>query len=33
MIEIFSAAGMEDMGLNLKDMLGSMMPQKKKEET
>jgi len=30
MIEIFSAAGMEDMGLNLKDMLGSMMPQKKK---
>jgi ATP-dependent HslUV protease ATP-binding subunit HslU len=33
MIEIFSAAGMEDMGLNLKDMLGSMMPQKKKKET
>ncbi len=31
MIEIFSAAGMEDMGLNLKDMLGSMMPQKKKK--
>ncbi|PKN07331.1 MAG: HslU--HslV peptidase ATPase subunit, partial [Deltaproteobacteria bacterium HGW-Deltaproteobacteria-7] len=30
MIEIFSAAGMEDMGLNLKDMLGNMMPQKKK---
>lgn len=31
MIEIFSAAGMEDMGLNLKDMLGNMMPQKKKK--
>ncbi len=30
MIEIFSAAGMEDMGLNLKDMLCNMMPQKKK---
>lgn len=30
MIEIFSAAGMEDMGLNLKDMLGSIMPHKKK---
>ena len=30
MIEIFSAAGMEDMGLNLKDMLGNIMPQKKK---
>ncbi len=30
MIEIFSAAGMEDMGLNFKDMLGNMMPQKKK---
>jgi len=30
MIEIFSAAGMEDMGLNIKDMLGNMMPQKKK---
>lgn len=30
MIEIFSAAGMEDMGLNLRDMLGNMMPQKKK---
>lgn len=30
MIEIFSAAGMEDMGLNLKDMLGNMMPQRKK---
>ena len=30
MIEIFSAAGMEDMGLNLKDMLDNIMPQKKK---
>jgi ATP-dependent HslUV protease ATP-binding subunit HslU len=30
MIEIFSAAGMEDMGLNFKDMLGNIMPQKKK---
>lgn len=30
MIEIFSAAGMEDMGLNLRDMLGKIMPQKKK---
>jgi len=33
MIEIFSAAGMEDMGLNIKDMLGNMMPQKKKKRT
>jgi ATP-dependent HslUV protease ATP-binding subunit HslU len=30
MIEIFSAAGMEDMGLSIKDMLGNIMPQKKK---
>ena len=30
MIEIFSAAGMEDMGLNIKDMLSNIMPQKKK---
>ncbi len=30
MIEIFSAVGMEDMGLNLKDMLGNAFPQKKK---
>ncbi len=30
MIEIFSAAGMEDMGLNIKEMLGNIMPQKKK---
>src|SRR5664279_4769889 len=33
MIEIFSAAGMEDMGLNIKDMLGNMMTQKKKKRT
>jgi len=33
MIEIFSAAGMEDMGLNVKDMLGSVFPQKKKMKT
>jgi ATP-dependent HslUV protease ATP-binding subunit HslU len=33
MIEIFSAAGMEDMGLNIKDMLGSAFPQKKKRRT
>lgn len=31
MIEIFSAAGMEDMGLNFKDILGNIMPQKKKK--
>ena len=30
MIEIFSSAGMEDMGLNVKDMLGNLFPQKKK---
>ena len=30
MVEIFSSAGMEDMGLNVKDMLGSIFPQKKK---
>jgi ATP-dependent HslUV protease ATP-binding subunit HslU len=33
MIEIFSAAGMEDMGLNVRDMLGSVFPQKKKTKT
>jgi ATP-dependent HslUV protease ATP-binding subunit HslU len=33
MIEIFSAAGMEDMGLNVKDMLGNVFPQKKKMKT
>ena len=31
MIEIFSSAGMEDMGLNVKDMLGNLFPQKKKK--
>jgi ATP-dependent HslUV protease ATP-binding subunit HslU len=30
-VEIFSSAGMEDMGLNVKDMLGSIFPQKKKK--
>jgi ATP-dependent HslUV protease ATP-binding subunit HslU len=33
MIEIFSAAGMEDMGLNIRDMLGNVFPQKKKRRT
>ncbi len=33
MIEIFSAVGMEDMGLNFKDMLGNAFPQKKKRRT
>jgi ATP-dependent HslUV protease ATP-binding subunit HslU len=31
MIEIFSSAGVEDMGLNIKDMLGNLFPQKKKK--
>jgi len=31
MVEIFSSAGMEDMGLNIKDMLGNLFPQKKKK--
>jgi ATP-dependent HslUV protease ATP-binding subunit HslU len=31
MIEIFSSAGVEDMGLNIKDMLGNIFPQKKKK--
>jgi ATP-dependent HslUV protease ATP-binding subunit HslU len=31
MVEVFSSAGMEDMGLNVKDMLGSLFPQKKKK--
>ena len=31
MIEIFSSAGREDMGLNVKDMLGNLFPQKKKK--
>ncbi len=33
MVEIFSAAGMEDMGLNVRDMLGNVFPQKKKVKT
>ncbi|HEX7416009.1 MAG TPA: ATP-dependent protease ATPase subunit HslU [Smithellaceae bacterium] len=33
MIEIFSAAGMDDMGLNIRDMLGNVFPQKKKRKT
>ena len=31
MVEIFSSTGMEDMGLNVKDMLGNIFPQKKKK--
>jgi len=31
MVEIFSSTGMEDMGLNVKDMLGNLFPQKKKK--
>ena len=31
MVEIFSSTGIEDMGLNIKDMLGSIFPQKKKK--
>ncbi len=30
MVEIFSSSSMEDMGLNVKDMLGNLFPQKKK---
>jgi ATP-dependent HslUV protease ATP-binding subunit HslU len=30
MIEIFSSSGVEDLGLNLKEMFGNMLPQKKK---
>ncbi len=33
MIEIFSAAGIEDMGLNIRDMLGNVFPQKRKKRT
>jgi len=33
MIEIFSASGMEDMGMNIKEMFGNMFPQKKKKQT
>jgi len=31
MVEIFGAAGMEQMGVNLRDMMGNMFPGKKKE--
>jgi ATP-dependent HslUV protease ATP-binding subunit HslU len=31
MVEIFSSAGMEDMGLNIKDMLGNLFPPKRKK--
>ena len=30
MVEIFSSAGMEDMGLNVKDMLGNLFPRRRK---
>jgi ATP-dependent HslUV protease ATP-binding subunit HslU len=32
MVEIFSAAGMEGMDINIRDMLGNMFPQKKKHQ-
>jgi len=32
MVEIFSAAGIEGMDINIRDMLGSMFPQKKKHQ-
>jgi ATP-dependent HslUV protease ATP-binding subunit HslU len=32
MVEVFSASGMEDMGLNIKDMLGNIFPPKKKKQ-
>ncbi len=32
-VEIFSAAGMENMGLNIRDVLGDVFPQKKKSRT
>jgi ATP-dependent HslUV protease ATP-binding subunit HslU len=32
MVEIFSASGMEDMGMNIKDMLGNIFPPKKKKQ-
>jgi len=31
MIEIFSTSGVEDMGMNIKEMFGNIFPQKKKE--
>ncbi|MBN1473625.1 MAG: ATP-dependent protease ATPase subunit HslU [Syntrophaceae bacterium] len=33
MIEIFSAAGMDDMGMNIRDMLGNVFPQIRKKKT
>ena len=30
MVEIFTGAGIEEMGINLQDMLGGMFPKKKK---
>ena len=33
MVEIFSAAGMEEMDINLKDMFGGMFPKKTKKRT
>jgi ATP-dependent HslUV protease ATP-binding subunit HslU len=33
MVEIFSAAGMENMGLNIRDVLGDVFPQRKKTRT
>jgi len=33
MIEIFSAAGMDDMGMNIRDMLGNVFPQRRKKKT
>ena len=32
MIEIFSSSGVEDMGVNIKEMLGNIFPQKKKQK-
>ena len=31
MIEVFSSSGVEDMGMNIKEMFGNIVPQKKKE--
>ena len=32
MVEIFSSSGVEDMGLNIREMLGNIFPQKKKHK-
>ncbi len=32
MVEIFSSSGVEDMGVNIKEMLGNIFPQKKKQK-